>query len=638
MISLVNAGKRFGPKVLFEGVNWLITAQDRAGLVGANGTGKTTLMKILAGIETLDTGECTVQKGITAGYLPQDGLQLSGRTVFAECMSVFDKLKDMEREMEALLHQLAELDPAGQDYHAASERYSHLDSIFRNRDGYALEAKVGSVLTGLGFPRQDWTRRTEHFSGGWQMRIALAKLLLEQPSLLLLDEPTNHLDLEARNWLEEYLKTYPNAFVLISHDRYFLDVTVSRIVELWNKGMHFYTGGYERYLKQKTERREQLESAYRNQKERIDQLEAFINRFRYQATKAKQVQSRIKELEKIERIEIPPEEKAIHFSFPQPKPSGRVVAEFVGVEKAYGTRTILHDVNFTVERGDRVALVGVNGAGKSTLIKLLAGTEALTRGDYRIGHNVQPDYFAQDQYKELDPDARLLDDLASVANGKTITELRSLLGCFLFSEDDVFKRIGVLSGGERNRYALARMLLNPSNFLLLDEPTNHLDLRAKDVLLEALREFSGTLVFVSHDRYFIDKLATKVFEIEGGQVRVFPGNYEDYVYRKAGGSPVAEPAPEEPAAGPAEPAQAEPARKSRLNPLKLKQLEERAAQLESESVRIEGEIAALEQALQNFVNAGETRRQMDLLEQHRARLSQVLSEWESVSMELEEAG
>jgi ATP-binding cassette subfamily F protein 3 len=638
MISLVNAGKRFGPKVLFEGVNWLITAQDRAGLVGANGTGKTTLMKILAGIETLDTGECTVQKGITAGYLPQDGLQLSGRTVFAECMSVFDKLKDMEREMEALLHQLAELDPAGQDYHAASERYSHLDSIFRNRDGYALEAKVGSVLTGLGFPRQDWTRRTEHFSGGWQMRIALAKLLLEQPSLLLLDEPTNHLDLEARNWLEEYLKTYPNAFVLISHDRYFLDVTVSRIVELWNKGMHFYTGGYERYLKQKTERREQLESAYRNQKERIDQLEAFINRFRYQATKAKQVQSRIKELEKIERIEIPPEEKAIHFSFPQPKPSGRVVAEFVGVEKAYGTRTILHDVNFTVERGDRVALVGVNGAGKSTLIKLLAGTEALTRGDYRIGHNVQPDYFAQDQYKELDPDARLLDDLASVANGKTITELRSLLGCFLFSEDDVFKRIGVLSGGERNRYALARMLLNPSNFLLLDEPTNHLDLRAKDVLLEALREFSGTLVFVSHDRYFIDKLATKVFEIEGGQVRVFPGNYEDYVYRKAGGSPVAEPAPEEPAAGPAEPAQAEPARKSRLNPLKLKQLEERAAQLESESVRIEGEIAALEQALQNFVNAGETRRRMDLLEQHRARLSQVLSEWESVSMELEEAG
>ncbi len=637
MISLVNGGKRFGPKVLFEGVNWLITAQDRVGLVGANGTGKSTVMKILAGIETLDMGECTTQKGITAGYLPQDGLRLSGRTVFAECLSVFDKLKDMEREMEALLHQLSEVDPVSEEYLVASERYSHLDSLFRNRDGYALEAKVGSVLTGLSFPKEDWTKRTEHFSGGWQMRIALAKLLLEQPSLLLLDEPTNHLDLEARNWLEDYLKSYPNAFVLISHDRYFLDVTVSRIVELWNKGMHFYTGGYERFLKQKTERREQLESAYRNQKERIDQLEAFINRFRYQATKAKQVQSRIKELEKIERIEIPPEEKSIHFRFPQPKASGRVVAEFTGVEKAYGTRTILRDVNFTIERGDRVALVGVNGAGKSTLIKLLAGTEALTRGDYRIGHNVQPDYFAQDQYKELDPDSRMLDDLASVANGKTVTELRSLLGCFLFSEDDVFKQIGVLSGGERNRYALARMLLNPSNFLLLDEPTNHLDLRAKDVLLESLREFSGTLVFVSHDRYFIDNLATKVFEIEGGEVRVFAGNYEDYLYRKGGGSPVVEAAPEQRPLETAEPLKGEAGRKSRLNPLKLKQLEDRAAQLEGESVSIETEIAGLEEALQNFVSAEETKRQMDLLEQRRERLAQVLSRWEAVSMELEEA-
>ncbi len=636
MISLVSAGKQFGPKVLFEGVNWLITPQDRVGLVGANGTGKSTVMKILAGLETLDYGDCTVQKGITAGYLPQDGLRLSGRSVFAECMAVFDSLKDMEREMEALLHQMAEIDPASEEYHAASERYSHLDSYFRNHDGYALEAKVGSVLTGLSFPKEDWTKRTEHFSGGWQMRIALAKLLLEQPSLLLLDEPTNHLDLEARNWLEEYLKSYPNAFVLISHDRYFLDVTVSRIAELWNKNMHFYTGGYERYLKQKTERREQLESAYRNQKERIDQLEAFINRFRYQATKAKQVQSRIKELEKIERIEIPPEEKTIHFSFPQPKASGRVVAEFTGVDKAYGTRTILRDVQFTVERGDRVALVGVNGAGKSTLIKLLAGVEPLTRGEYKIGHNVQPDYFAQDQYKELDPDSRMLDDLASVANGKTLTELRSLLGCFLFSEDDVFKQIGVLSGGERNRYALARMLLNPSNFLLLDEPTNHLDLRAKDVLLESLREFTGTVVFVSHDRYFIDNLATKVFEIEDGEVRVFPGNYEDYMYRKAGGSPViAEAAPV--VAEAAEPVKAEAPRKSRLNPMKMKQLEDQAAALEEESQRLEAEISALEEALQNFVSAEETRRQMDELEARRERLNGVLAQWESVTVEIEEA-
>jgi ATP-binding cassette subfamily F protein 3 len=637
MISLVSAGKHFGPKVLFENVSWLITPQDRVGLVGANGTGKSTVMKILAGMDTLDAGDCTTQKGITAGYLAQDGLQLSGRSVFAECLSVFDRLKDMEREMESLLHQMAELDPLSGEYHAASDRYSHLDSQFRNHDGYALEAKVGAVLTGLGFAREDWTKRTEHFSGGWQMRIALARLLLEQPSLLLLDEPTNHLDLEARNWLEEYLKSYPNAFVLISHDRYFLDVTVSKIAELWNKSMHFYTGGYERYLKQKTERRQQLESAYRNQRERIEQLEAFINRFRYQATKAKQVQSRIKELDKIERIEVPPDEKSIHFSFPQPKPSGRVVAEFSGVHKAYGTRAILRAVDFIIERADRVALVGVNGAGKSTLIKLLAGVEPLTRGEYKIGHNVQPDYFAQDQYKELDPGSRLLDDLASVANGKTLTELRSLLGCFLFSEDDVFKQIGVLSGGERNRYALARLLLNPSNFLLLDEPTNHLDLRAKDVLLESLKAFSGTVVFVSHDRYFIDNLATKVIEIEGGEVRVYPGNYEDYLYRKGGGSPVVE---SEPSAAPLETAEQdrnEPARKSRLNPLKLKQLQDRAASLESESVRLESEIANLEQVLQEFVSVEETKRQMETLEQRRVSLQAVLSEWEQVSMEVEEA-
>jgi ATP-binding cassette subfamily F protein 3 len=639
MISLVNAGKRFGPRVLFENVSWMITPQDRVGLVGANGTGKTTLLKILAGLETIDSGDISVQKNLLTGYLPQDGLQLSGRTVFAECLAVFERLKDMEREMEHLAGQLSELDPASPEYVSAAERYARLDSEFRYRDGYALEAKVGTVLTGLGFPKEDWSRRTEHFSGGWQMRIALAKLLLEQPNLLLLDEPTNHLDLEARNWLEEYLQNYPFAFVLISHDRYFLDVTVQRIVEVWNRGVHFYPGNYEQYLKQKQERREGLEAAYRNQKERIDQLEAFISRFRYQATKAKQVQSRIKELEKIERIEIPPEEKTIHFSFPQPKASGRVVAEFRDVGKNYGEKRVLEGVNFAIERHDRVALVGVNGAGKSTLIKLLAGVEPLTTGDYRIGHNVQPDYFAQDQYKELDPDARLLDDLSSVANGKTITELRSLLGCFLFSEDDVFKPIGVLSGGERNRYALARLLLNPSNFLLLDEPTNHLDMRAKDVLLASLEEFTGTLVFVSHDRYFIDKLATRVFEIAGGEVRVFPGNYEDYLWRKEnaeaanGGHPapvfvptlddVPRPEPKGP--------------KQRVNPLKLKQLEERAGELESAAAALEAKIAQLEAALQQFTSAEETLRQTEELARLREQLSSVEAEWESTSLQLEQA-
>src|SRR3984893_5273071 len=501
MIQLQGAGKRFGHKLLFENCDWLITPKEKTGLVGGNGTGKSTILKIICGVESLDYGSISYTKGIKLRYLPQDGLTLSGRSVFAECMTVFADLHEMEHELETLHHSLAELDPESAEYSAVADRLHHIDSEFRNRDGYAIEAQVGTVLDGLGFPHSDWGRRTEEFSGGWQMRIALAKLLLEKPNLLLLDEPTNHLDLEARNWLEQYLTGYPFAFVLISHDRYFLDVTVNKTVEIWNRGIHFYSGNYEKYIVQKTERRTQLEAAYKNQRDRIEQLEAFIRRFRYQATKAKQVQSRIKELDKIERIEIPPDEKAIHFTFPQPKPSGRIVAEFHNVSKSYGPKHVFSGVDFLIERGDRISLVGINGAGKSTLIKLLAGTEPLTSGEYRLGHNAQPDYFAQDQYKELDPNARMLDDLSTVATRSTQTELRNLLGCFLFTEDDVFKRIGVLSGGEGNRCALGSMALHPSNFLLLDEPTNPLDMRAKDVLLEALQKYSGTVVFVSHDRY-----------------------------------------------------------------------------------------------------------------------------------------
>ncbi len=345
----------------------MITPRDRVGLVGANGTGKSTLMKVLGGMESLDYGTLSTAKGITAGYLPQDGLTLSGRTVFAECMSVFSGLQAMEQEMEDLTARMSEIDHASAEYAQIADRYHQIQHEFQTRDGYALDAQVGSVLTGLGFGKDDWNRLTDEFSGGWQMRLALAKLLLQQPNLLLLDEPTNHLDLEARNWLEEYLAHYPNAFVLISHDRYFLDVTVNKIAEIWNKRIHLYTGNYDKYLAQKTQRMEQLVAAYKNQRDRIEQLEVFINRFRYTATKAKQVQSRIKELEKIERIEIPEEEKTIHFSFPQPKPSGRIVAEFSGVAKSYGEKTVFRDVSFMIERGDRIALVGINGAGKSTL-------------------------------------------------------------------------------------------------------------------------------------------------------------------------------------------------------------------------------------------------------------------------------
>ncbi len=643
MIQLSGAGKRFGHKLLFEGLDWLIGPKDHVGLVGANGTGKSTLLKILGGMETLDYGSRSATKGMSAGYLPQDGLTLSGRTVFAECMSVFADLKAMEKEAEEISHRLGEMDPESEEYNLAADRLHRIDSEFRNRDGYALEAHVGTVLSGLSFSKEDWTRRTEEFSGGWQMRIALAKLLLEKPNLLLLDEPTNHLDLEARNWLEQYLTGYPNAFVLISHDRYFLDVTVSRIVEIWNKGVHFYPGNYEKYLQQKTERREQLEAAARNQQERIQQLEAFINRFRYQATKAKQVQSRIKELEKIERIELPSEEKTIHFTFPQPRPSGRIVAEFQHVDKSYSEKRVLSGVNFVIERGDRIALVGVNGAGKSTLIKLLSGGEPLTGGDYRLGHNVEPDYFAQDQYKELDPEARLIDDIAEVAPRSTQTELRSLLGCFLFSEDDVFKRIGVLSGGERNRYALAKMLLHPSNFLLLDEPTNHLDLRAKDVLLNALQEYNGTVVFVSHDRYFLDKLANRVFEVADGAVNVYPGNYEDYVWRKNGGfaegvltleaivpdaSLVNGTAPVAPTSEPS---------KKRLNPIKAKQMQDRCAEIEMLVAQNEARISEREGALAVFVSIEETERVTRDIERARQEIGKLTAEWETLTASLEEA-
>ena len=654
MLSLNNAGKRFGPRILFQDANWLITAQEKTALVGANGTGKSTLMKVLAGLETLDYGTMQMTRGMSIGYLPQEGLRLSGRSVFDECLSVFDELHEMEIEIERLGGVLATLPHESSEYAAAAERYSSLQGRFHALDGYALDAQVGSVLTGLGFGKEDWARRTEEFSGGWQMRIALAKLLLARPNLLLLDEPTNHLDLETRNWLENYLRSYPFGYILISHDRYFLDVTVERTVEIWNKRLQIYAGNYTKYLKQKEDRKAQLIAAYKNQREQIEHLEAFITRFRAQATKAKQVQSRIKELEKIERIEIPEEEPVIHFSFPQPPPSGRTVVTVQNLTKSYGEKRVLDGVNFTIERGDRVALVGHNGAGKSTLIRLLTGVEAPTSGTVQLGHNAIPEYFAQDQYKVLDPSARMLDDISKAAIKVPELALRSLLGCFLFSGDDVFKPLGVLSGGERNRFALARILVSPSNFLLLDEPTNHLDMRAKDVLLEAIESFSGTVIFVSHDRYFLDRLATKVLEVKDGGVVVYPGTFAEFVRDQEeqaadGGSRETAVKSDVPAAsipagalqnnGAKVDASVESAGKDKirkLNPIKLKQMEERCAFLEEEVPRIEASIAHTEGALGNYVSAEETQRQSALLEDLRKQLGSFTEEWEELMMQLEE--
>ena len=541
MLQLSSAGKRFGQKLLFEDANWLITPDERTGLVGGNGTGKSTLLKILAGIETLDYGQLTRVKGMTLGYLPQDGLALRGKTVFAECLSVFDHLHALEREAEDLTHTLSTADPKSNEYAAAAERYSDIADQLHVHDIYTLDAQVGAVLGGLGFSKEDWERKTEEFSGGWQMRIALAKLLLQKPVLLLLDEPTNHLDLESRNWLENYLHDYPNAYILISHDRYFLDVTVNKTIELWNKRMHVYHGNYEKYVVQKEERRTQLMNAYKNQRDRIDALEAFINRFRYQATKAKQVQSRIKELEKIERIEVPEEEAhhpLLHPAAPRLRP-----------HRHRGLRTSPRSTPCPTAAKSSSSTTSTSPSSAATASPssaptaqanppssaCSAGRKQPTSGDIRVGHNVLTDFFAQDQYKVLDPDAGMLDDISGAAPKVPVVELRSLLGCFMFSGDDVFKKLGVLSGGERNRYAMAKMLVSPSNLLLLDEPTNHLDLRAKDVLLDAIRNFTGTVLFVSHDRYFIDGLATRVFEVEDRRLHIYPGNYEDYLWRKQGG-------------------------------------------------------------------------------------------------------
>ena len=659
MLSLQNAGKRFGPRILFLEADWLIRSTEKTALVGANGTGKSTLMKVLAGLESLDYGAMQQTRGMSFGYLPQEGLQLTSRTIFEECLTVFDELRAMEGEIERAAGQMADLDHASPEYEAAAERYSTLQERFHVMDGYALDAQVGAVLTGLGFTKEDWQRQTDEFSGGWQMRIALAKLLLAKLNLLLLDEPTNHLDLETRNWLESYLKSYPFGYILISHDRYFLDVTVDRTVEIWNKRLTIYHGNYTKYLSQKEERRAQLVAAYKNQRDQIEHLEAFISRFRYQATKAKQVQSRIKELEKIERIDIPEEEPVIHFKFPQPPPSGRLVVEADGLSKSYGAKRVFSNGRFSIDRGDRVALVGVNGAGKSTLIKLLTGVEAPTEGTVKLGHNVVSEYFAQDQYKVLDPDARMLDDISRAAVKVPESALRSLLGCFLFSGDDVFKKLGVLSGGERNRFALARILVSPSNFLLLDEPTNHLDMRAKDVLLDALAAFSGTVIFVSHDRYFIDRLGTRVLEVENGAITMYEGTYEDYARKKE--QLAAEPAHPEPVTTPASaltgttivieggPIDSDPDepdvrtasgssngnRARRLNPIKQKQMEDRCAFLEEEIPRIEAAIAHTEKQLGVFVSAAETQRLSDLAAELRAQLATLTAEWEELTVQLE---
>ena len=642
MLQTKGLGKAYRGEWLFRSLEFQINERDRIGLVGENGTGKSTLMKMLAGLVRPDEGEVVGPRDLTFGYLPQDGLFTRGRTLFDEALSVFEDLRRLEQECRELEHELAEMQESSPEHERKLERYASLSQQFRLRGGYALEAKVGSVLNGLGFPRSDWDRPCEEFSGGWQMRIALARLLLQQPSLLLLDEPTNHLDLDARNWLEDYLRDYPHAIVLVSHDRFFLDSTIERILEIRNRAIHFYKGTYEDFLRQREERLAQLYTAYEEQQREIARIKAFADKFRYKATKAAQVQSRLKELERMERIELPPETKPVRIRFPEGPRTGRTVLQLEGVTAGYGAKTVFSGLNLLLERGDRVALVGPNGAGKSTLMKVLAGRLKLDTGSVTAGHNVVVSYYSQDQDELLSSGRTVWDEVFSVAPHHVVPQLRTLLGCFLFSGDSIEKPVSVLSGGERSRLVLCKLLFSPANCLLLDEPTNHLDLRSKDVLMEALREYDGTLVFVSHDRYFLDGLATKVLEVGGGTAVQYLGNYEDYLAKKAselerkdatqeakdaGGTAIPRAAGE----------RAEQPRKRKVNPYKIQALTQKIEGIEAEIQTHETRIAVLakmlasEELYRDYTLFRSTMEEHDRLQ---AELTRYMEEWEKLQAEL----
>jgi len=557
VIQLAEVTKAFGVRTLLDRVTWQIGDGDRVGLCGPNGAGKTTLLKMLADIDEPDSGVIAKPAGVTIGYLPQDGLTHRGRTVFEEVSSAFQPLLDMKAEMTEIEHRLADPSLAESEHDALLSRYADLQDRFRLRDGYSMDLHIATVLRGLGFSAEDAGRPAETFSGGWQMRIALAKLLLGRPNLLLLDEPTNHLDLEARNWLEEYLSAYPYAVILVSHDRYFLDAVVTRITDLHLRSLTDYVGNYTKYVAQRDAMLERLRQAKKDQDEEVARVKMFIDRFRYQATKAAQVQSRIKLLEKVVPIEVPPERKRIHFTFPTCQKSGRTVLELTGVQKRYGSLTVFDQVNLLIERGDRIALVGPNGAGKSTLMRMLVGEEQPDQGTRTLGHNVVPEYFAQDEAIRLNPALTVYETLEVGSATSMVPAIRNILGGFLFEGDDIYKKAGVLSGGERTRLAVARMLLRPSNTLLLDEPTNHLDLDSKDVLLDALEDYGGTLILVSHDRYFVERLATKIIEIGHGEALVYPGTYTEFLWSKKNREEA--PAPSAPAPAKSGPKAAAPA-------------------------------------------------------------------------------
>ena len=533
MVSVDNLKVEFGVTPLFEDVSYVINKRDRIALVGKNGAGKSTMLKILAGIQAPTSGSVSVPRDVTIGYLPQVMILSDKHTVMEEAEMAFEHIFDLQASIERMNQELADrTDYDSENYHKLIEKFTHDNERFLMMGGTNYTAEIERTLMGLGFSREDFNRPTSEFSGGWRMRIELAKLLLRRPDVLLLDEPTNHLDIESIQWLENFLKTSAGAVVLVSHDRAFINNVTNRTIEISCGHIYDYKVAYDEFVVLRKERREQQLRAYENQQKQIQDTEDFIERFRYKATKAVQVQSRIKQLEKIVPIEIDDEDNsALRLKFPPAMRSGNYPVICDGVKKAYGSHIVFHDVTLTINRGEKVAFVGKNGEGKSTLVKCIMD-EIPYEGKLTIGHNVQIGYFAQNQAQMLDENLSVFDTIDYVAKGDIRLKIRDILGAFMFGGEASDKKVKVLSGGERSRLAMIKLLLEPVNFLILDEPTNHLDMRSKDVLKEAIKEFDGTVIVVSHDREFLDGLVTKVYEFGGGVVKEHIGGIYDFLQKK----------------------------------------------------------------------------------------------------------
>ena len=520
----------FGPRVLFDSLSFVVERGERIAFAGQNGAGKSTLMKCIVGVMEPDCGKVLLPRHTQVGYLPQDGIHISGSSLLDEVLGSVGNIVELQQVIDEMSEELQTLDSASDAYREALEEIGHLELLLQDRDAASLKPRAESILRGLGFSTQDFTRDCGEFSGGWQMRIALAKLLLKEPEVLLLDEPTNHLDIQSQRWLEQSLRTYRGALCIISHDVALLDSLVTRTIAFHHGRAEEYSGNFSFYLQESKARKEILLRQAKAQQKEIAKTQAFIDRFRAKATKASQAQSRIKQLEKIELIEVEDDDAVMSFHFPPPPPGGNTVVHLRKVGKAYGPITLLKDYDFTMEKGDRIAIVGVNGSGKSTFTRLISGTEAPDSGEFSFGHHTQVAFFSQTHADILDNEQTILECVETAASRETRPLVRNILGCFLFRGDDVFKKIGVLSGGERSRVALVCMLLKPANFLIMDEPTNHLDFQSQDVLQQALAEYPGSYCIVSHNRRFLDPIVNKVLEFRPGlPPRLFYGNVSQYI-------------------------------------------------------------------------------------------------------------